>query len=114
MERDEKRAKRAAAQKLKAERKALAGLSRTVKLRLYPTPAQAEHINCTIGTIRFIWNQLWLPMLNKAEQARAAGPKRAGGGQEDWREAWRRHTNPRETDYNRAVAHSTSLWKASE
>ena len=45
-----------AAAAVKAERKARAGLSRTIKLRLYPLPDQAKRINGTIGAMRHVWN----------------------------------------------------------
>jgi hypothetical protein len=61
---------------VKAERKARAGLSRTIKLRIYPSEEQAGRINRTIGTIRFVWNTIWLPMLQVAEHARAEHAER--------------------------------------
>ena len=99
---DDKRVRRAAAQRLKIERKALAGLSRTLKLRLYSKPAEQAEINRTIGTIRFVWNRIWLPMLKTAEAARAETAKAAGETADAWREAWRLHPDPTETEYNRA------------
>ncbi len=54
------RSRRAAA--LKADRQARAGLSRTLKVRVYPVPAQATIINRTIGITRFVWNVIWLPI----------------------------------------------------
>jgi hypothetical protein len=94
------RAKAAAA--VKAERKARAGLSRTIKLRLYPTAEQAKRINGTIGAIRHVWNALWLPMLNAAAQARRDYAKAHGDDDETWKAAWRLNPDPSETAYNRA------------
>lgn len=99
---DSRIAKARAAAAVKAERKAVAGLSRTVKLRLYPTDEQAEQINRTIGTTRFCWNVLWLPMLKAAEDARREYAKAHGESKEAWKEAWRLHPDPSETAYNRA------------
>jgi Helix-turn-helix domain len=62
------RAKAAAA--VKAQRKAAAGLSRTIKLRVYPLPDQAKRINHSISVVRHVWNTIWLPMLHAVEQAR--------------------------------------------
>jgi hypothetical protein len=102
MEQDQKRLRAQRAAAVKAERKARAGLSRTTKLRLYPLPDQAAHINRTIGTIRFVWNTIWLPMLQEAQRARAAHAERNGNTKEAWREAWRIHPDPTEAAYTRA------------
>jgi IS605 OrfB family transposase len=94
------RAKAAAA--VKAQRKLAAGLSRTIKLRLYPLPDQAKHINGSIGAVRHVWNAIWLPMLQTAEQARRDHAKASGETPEAWKAAWRLHKDPTETQYNRA------------
>lgn len=86
----------------KATRKAVAGLSRTVKLRLYPMPDQIARVNRSIGTTRFVWNTIWLPMLQGVERARVTYAKANGETKEAWREAYRLHPDPSETDYNRA------------
>jgi IS605 OrfB family transposase len=94
------RAKAAAA--VNAERKARAGLSRTIKLRLYPLPDQAKRINGTIGAMRHVWNVIWLPMLQAAEQARREHAKANGETPEAWKAAWKLHPDPTETAYSRA------------
>lgn len=99
---EEKKAKRAAAHKLKVERQAAAGLTRTVKLRLYPTSEQAQRINRTISTIRFVWNKIWLPMVQDAQRVRGEHAERNGSTKEAWKEAWRLHPDPTETAYNQA------------
>lgn len=102
----QERARRAAA--VKAERKALAGLSRTLKLRLYPLPAQAAKINRTIGVTRFVWNTIWLPMVEKAEAARRDHAKQNGETKDAWKAAWKLFPDPTDTDLNRAriLAHA--------
>lgn len=102
MPQDERRLRSQKAAAVRDERKARAGLSRTIKLRLYPLPQQAAQINRTIGTIRFVWNTVWLPMLQQAEQARLEYVKANGESKEAWLEAWRLHPDPSETAYNRA------------
>jgi IS605 OrfB family transposase len=95
------RAKAAAA--VKAELKARAGLSRTIKLRLYPLPVQAKRINHSISTVRHVWNEIWLAMLQAAEQARRDHAKAIGETPEAWKAAWKLHPDPKnDTPYNRA------------
>jgi hypothetical protein len=87
---------------VKAERKARAGLSRTIRVRVYPSTKQAAQINRTIGTIRFLWNTIWLPMLQTAQRARREHAERHNPTREAWREVWRLDPDPSETAYNRA------------
>ena len=91
-----------AAAAVKAERKARAGLSRTIKLRLYPLPDQAKRINGTIGAMRHVWNVIWLPMLQAGEQARREHAKANGETPEAWKAAWKLHPDPTETAYSHA------------
>ena len=102
-----------AAAAVKAERQALAGLTRAIRLRIYPSPNQANEINRTIGAIRFVWNQVWVPMVEDAEAARWSHVK-ANGWADDldkeqrlklWKAAWRDHPDPK---------NSTALTKAKD
>lgn len=100
----EERARRAkAAAAKKAERKAQAGLSRTLKLRLYPLPEQASKINRTIGVQRYVWNRIWLPMVEEAAKARRAHAEAGAESKEAWAEAWRRYPNPTATQLTNAI-----------
>ncbi len=87
---------------MKAERKDRAGLSRTVKLRIYPSKQQFQQIHRTIGTIRFAWNKIWLPMLHAVEAQRLEHVKANGETGEAWKAAFKSYPDPKETDYNRA------------
>jgi putative transposase len=87
---------------VRAERKARAGLSRTIKLRLYPSAEQSDQIKRTIGTIRYVWNQIWLPMVREIECARSDHAKANGGTPAAWRDAYRLFPDPTETAYNQA------------
>lgn len=101
-QREEKARKARAAATVKAERKAQAGLSRTLKLRLYPLPAQCDLIRRTIGIQRYVWNRIWLPMVEEAAQARRAHAVAGGETKEAWAEAWRLYPNPTETQLSSA------------
>ncbi len=100
----EDRAQRArAAALIKDENKARAGLSRTLKLRLYPKPAQAAMIRRIIGVQRFVWNNIWLPLVEEAAKARRLLAESSGGTAEAREEAWRIHPNPTSTMLTHAI-----------
>ena len=99
---DPKIEKAKAAAAVKAERKERAGLSRTLKLRLYPEAEQAKTIHRTIGTIRFVWNTLWLPMLKDVETKRIEYIKANGETHQAWKAAFKAYPDPTDTKFNQA------------
>lgn len=108
----EKVAKLQAAVAKKAERKKRGGLSRTIKLRIYPSEEQAAQINKTIGCIRHLWNTVWLPIVTEAEKARRLYVETHCADDADdktriaaWREAYKLHPDPNSTAINRAYMH---------
>src|SRR5262249_2292272 len=93
-----------------------AGMYRTIKLRVYPSPEQTEKINQTIRIVRFVWNTIWLSMLHNAEHSRREYALCRNGSDRAWREAWRYYPDPTEMAYNRArisaMEHSERGWIA--
>ncbi len=100
---------RAAAAK-KADNAAKAGLTRTVKLRIYPKSDQAKKVHQTIGAIRHVWNRIWLPTVEQLEAARWDHVN-ANGYDDDlpederkklWKAAWKAYPDPNDTKLNKA------------
>ena len=105
---DQRREERAKRARVRDDLKAKAGLTRTLKLRLYPLPAQAELLKRTIGIQRYVWNKIWLPIVEEAAKARRAHAKAGGLTKEAWAEAWRIYPTPTETQLTNAKKDAAS------